>query len=171
MNDLDIFFDTTVQAVKPALLITNVYEFKKRLNNMTEDMPNYGIKDVMDACDYRDIDTIAVFKIATYDDITDNVYFAASASEVFLDKEEAPNHIYLEIPRTSYDFNVHEYFSSVWSFGSIFDVIWDCENLQIQHEVEKIKPCCNFDAKIKHASEKSPNRRSCITLEIIKDDV
>ena len=169
MSDLDIFFDTTVQAVKPALLITNVYEFKKRLNNMTEDMPNYGIKGVMDAYDYRDIDTIAVFKTATYDGITNNVYFAASASEVFLDKNGTPNHIYLEIPRTSYDFNTHEYFSIVWDFEWIFDVIWDCENLRTQYDIEKIKPYCNYDAEIKHASEKSPKRRSCVTLDIIKD--
>ena len=166
MNDLDIFFDTTVPATKPALLITNASEFK---NRMTKDMPNYDIKSVMDACDYRDIDTIAVFKTATYDDITDNVYFAASESEVFLNKEGVPNHIYLEIPRVLYEFNTHEYFNITWSFGCVFDVIWDCKNLEPLN-IERIQTCCNYDAKIKRASEKSPNRRSCITLEIIKED-
>ena len=170
MNDLDIFFDKTVSAVKPTLLITNAYTLEKR---MGEDIKKHGIKRTMDKYPHRDIDTIAAFKIATHDEndptyeITGNEYFVTSTSEITLDKNGVPNHIYLEIPRVSYQFNPYTYFSIAWSMGFVFDVIWDTKNIGIG----ELLTCYKYEAKIKHASQKSPNNRSCITIEIIKDDV
>lgn len=169
MNDLDIFFDKTVPAVKPTLLITNAYTLEKR---MGEDIKKHGIKRAMDKYVHRDIDTIAVFKIATHDandpnyEMTGNVYFVASTNEISLDKNGYPNHIYLEIPRVSYQFNPYAYFSIAWNMGFIFDIIWDTKNIGIG----ELQTCCDYDAKIKHVSQKSPISRSCITLEIIKED-
>ena len=167
MSDLDIFFDTTVPAVKPTLLITNAYTLKKR---MDEGFKKYGLKRVMDAYPHRDIDTIAAFKIATYDrndptyEMTGNEYFFASKIKIKVDKTALLNQIYLEIPRVSYQINPFAYFFNVWNIGAFLDVILDSENIGYGKTL-------HHKAKITDVSEESPNRRSCITLEIIKEDV
>ena len=160
MNDLDIFFDKTVPAAKPTLLITNVYTLKQRMDG------DAIIKHVIDVYNYRDFDIVSVLKIATHDqrDSTKNgnIFDIASKSTIKFSEEGWLHQIKLDVPLLSLNLhNKHGHFIEMWYSHIRFDVIWNTENVGYGH-INKNCDLCS--AEIIDVYETSPSRCSHLTF-------